>query len=423
MTTGESVELKWDPEIDTPATIAVIGGGPAAVEAALYGRFLGYDVLVFTRTRIGPSLARWGEAAMPVPFGQVATSLGLAALEAQGKPCQISPDEIISFRRYADEYLVPVAKTDLLYENINIQSQVQSISRTGAWPYVREDLDSRSHREFRLLIESQRRGQYAEIVDLVLDCTGRAGRLGMASGGGRSAGEPVQGNSDSKMLVGKRDVLGAEAERFAGRSVFMWGDSLAACAMADEFYRLAEKHPGTKLTWALPTPALRLGLPGVFESRMAGDVGGYRPIIRRANTLVEMGELPIVVMGCEGVERCQEPVEHEPPEQSGSWAIRLQISGDNTLDIEADEVINAAAPRSDWTISDAIDPKPITGAPASVTAEPHYYVIGSKCLGGVQAARPAHVPLSSIPEQIRQAYSLIVGRSDLDLYATVKPQQ
>lgn len=420
------MELKWDPEIDTPATIAVIGGGPAAVEAALYGRFLGYDVLVITQTRIGPSLARWGETPMPVPFGEVATSLGLAALQAQGKPCEIAPDEVTSFRRYAEEYLVPVAKTDLLYENINIQSQVQSISRTGAWPYVRENAEARSQREFRLLVESQRRGQYSEIVDLVIDCTGRTGRLGMASGGGKSAGEAVDTNSPDGMLNGKRDVLGNEAERFAGRHVFMWGDSLAACAMADEFYRLAEKHPGTKLTWALPTPALRIGLPEVFERRMAGDVGGYRPIIRRANTLIEMGELPVVVMGCEGVERCQQH-SGEPSEdstgQSTSWAIRLQIAGDNTLDIEADEVINAAAPRGDWSMCDAINPMPIEGAPPSVTAEPHYYVVGSKCLGGVEAARPAHVPLSCIPEQIREVFGLIGGRSDLNLYATVKPQQ
>ncbi|MEC9117285.1 MAG: FAD-dependent oxidoreductase, partial [Planctomycetota bacterium] len=32
--------------IDTPATIAILGAGPIGLEAALYARFLGYEVTV-----------------------------------------------------------------------------------------------------------------------------------------------------------------------------------------------------------------------------------------------------------------------------------------------------------------------------------------------------------------------------------------
>lgn len=60
-----SMQLDWDPEIDTPATIAVIGGGPCGVEAALYGRFLGYSVGFFDVHKVGDSLVAWGNRPMP----------------------------------------------------------------------------------------------------------------------------------------------------------------------------------------------------------------------------------------------------------------------------------------------------------------------------------------------------------------------
>ena len=35
--------------VDTPAKIAILGAGPIGLEAALYDRYLGYEVDVFER--------------------------------------------------------------------------------------------------------------------------------------------------------------------------------------------------------------------------------------------------------------------------------------------------------------------------------------------------------------------------------------
>jgi len=54
--------------LDPPARIAVLGAGPIGLEAALYGRFLGYDVDVYER---GAGVAHVAGAA-PAPCGSSA---------------------------------------------------------------------------------------------------------------------------------------------------------------------------------------------------------------------------------------------------------------------------------------------------------------------------------------------------------------
>jgi NADPH-dependent 2,4-dienoyl-CoA reductase/sulfur reductase-like enzyme len=48
----------WDPEIDAPAVVAILGAGPIGIEAALYARFLGYDVLLFDQGKVAGNVLR-----------------------------------------------------------------------------------------------------------------------------------------------------------------------------------------------------------------------------------------------------------------------------------------------------------------------------------------------------------------------------
>ena len=69
--------------VDTPARIAIFGAGPIGLEAALYARFLGYDVDVFDRGQVAENVLNWGHVRMFTPFGYNSSTLGLAALAAQ----------------------------------------------------------------------------------------------------------------------------------------------------------------------------------------------------------------------------------------------------------------------------------------------------------------------------------------------------
>jgi len=42
--------------LDPPGAIAVVGAGPLGIEAALYGRYLGYDVKLYEAKSVGSSM-------------------------------------------------------------------------------------------------------------------------------------------------------------------------------------------------------------------------------------------------------------------------------------------------------------------------------------------------------------------------------
>ena len=115
--------------VDTPAKIAVLGAGPIGLEAALYARFLGYDVDLFDRGRVAENVLRWGHVRMFSPFAMNCTPLGLAALQAQD-PSYEPPGEgdLLTGREYATRYLLPLSRTDLLADHLQLHTTVLSVS-------------------------------------------------------------------------------------------------------------------------------------------------------------------------------------------------------------------------------------------------------------------------------------------------------
>src|SRR5690606_32674011 len=153
-----------------------------------------------------------------------------AALAAQGSEKDLpAADARVSYRQYVEQYLIPVARTDLLYESVQVNSPVTSISRTCCSSSQAVPLAQRAEQEFRLLIESQQRGEYTQLVDIVLDCSGLSRRPGLASGGGMAIGERA---NTHEMLLGRLDVLGKQRGRLAGKHALIYGRDWTACANA-----------------------------------------------------------------------------------------------------------------------------------------------------------------------------------------------
>ncbi|MEO8268616.1 MAG: hypothetical protein ABI557_02780 [Aureliella sp.] len=404
------MHIDWDPEIDTPATIAVIGAGPVGVEAALYARFLGYDVLLFDSRRVGHRQLAWGDRTLGQTWGELTSPLGLAALTAQGtdndfpssggsgeEPLEQSTH--VSYRQYVEQYLIPVARTDLLYESVQVNSPVTSISRTscGGDPSIANE--RRAEQEFRMLIDSRQRGEYTQLVDIVLDCSGLARPLGLASGGGLAIGEST---AQAGMLSGRVDILGKHRGRLAGKHALLFGRDEEACGNAIDLAQLARAVPGTRATWILPKK---------FGDRDASFISpnAAAEFVATARKLADNEDIdsPVVSLSAWGIEAVQVDTE-------SGWRVRLQISEEETLDIQGAELINCQTTQCDWSFTQAL-PHVQRQGEDGLTGEPNYYVLGQKAVGVDERCT-----MQQAFEQIKKSFARIGGRAGLDLYETVR---
>ena len=392
--------MDWDPEVDTPATIAIIGAGPAGVEAALYARFLGYFVMLFDTRRVGHRLLACGDELLAQPWSEVTSPLGLAALAAQGTAKELpASDARVSYRQYVEQYLIPVARTDLLYESVQINSPVVSISRTCCGSGQVVSLEQRAEQEFRLLIDSQQRGEYTQLADVVLDCSGLGRLPGLASGGGLAVGERA---SLGHMLLGRVDVLGKHRARLAGKHALMYGRDWAACANALDIVKLARETPGTRATWIVPKQ-----LDGTDPLRLPSDASDEFASAAQRLLTNQDSDSPIGCVKAWGIEAARF-------DETEGWRVRLQVEEEETVDVLGANFINCRDASRDWSLTHAL-PLATDLAAEGLTAEPHYYVLGHKA---VESDAAFAIPQAF--EHIKQVFARIGGRAELDLYDTVR---
>jgi len=156
--------------VDTPATIAVIGAGPIGLEAALYARFLGYDVQVYEQGRAVEQLLRWGEVHFETPWKLTASPLGLAALRTQDPNYQTpEDDDLLTAAELAAVYYQPLAASDLLVDRIHTETTVVAIARPPlAEGEVVEEDDVLG---FKLTLRDSS-GEHQVEADVVIDASG-----------------------------------------------------------------------------------------------------------------------------------------------------------------------------------------------------------------------------------------------------------
>lgn len=398
------IELGWDPEIDTPATIAVIGGGPCGVEAALYARFLGYSVELYDAHKVGDSLLQWGDRLMPYPWRELASTLGLAAIEAHDHRLP-KLDNIPTYREYVESYLLPIARNDLLYSTVHIHTPVLSISRLGCDGSETVSLERYAEQEFRILLSSSQRGQFSQVVDIVLDCSGsQAVRRGMATGGGVPIGMT---SLNAPIYQGRLRIVEKYRNEFSGKRVLLLGNDVAAAANALDLFELT-KTEQSQLFWVMPKriePS-----PQLLDCACPGGPLSTDELDQAAKIFCQADDVTVIALHAWGVESIKE---------SGSQIlVELQTTEDSTINLCVDRIINCGNSISQPSYSHSLNLN-VQEDSSVITAEPHFYRLGS---------RASVLPRDTtnfywlIRQQIRQAFGLIGGRAELDLYSSVKPQ-
>ncbi len=238
--------------IETPARIAILGAGPIGLEAALYARYLGYDVDLYERGSVADNVRRWGHVRMFTPFGMNRSPLGTAALKAQDADWQPPGDDAqLTGREYAERYLTPLAQSDLLVDGLHEHTRVVSVGRDGLLKSDLHEDEARGDGEFRLLLDSTAPADHARqrwaTADVVVDATGTYGNGNWLG----SAGIPALGEraAAGQIEYGLPDVLGAHRQRYHGRNVLLVGDGDSAAASLVALAELAGQSPDTWVTW------------------------------------------------------------------------------------------------------------------------------------------------------------------------------
>ena len=116
--------------LDPPGSIAVVGAGALGIEAGLYGRYLGYDVIIMEAGEIGQNLLGLLDTVTPVLPDQCMSPLALSALKAQAETNPKSSRQIVlptTVGQWVQQCLVPLANTDLLRGRVSISNRVTMI--------------------------------------------------------------------------------------------------------------------------------------------------------------------------------------------------------------------------------------------------------------------------------------------------------
>jgi NADPH-dependent 2,4-dienoyl-CoA reductase/sulfur reductase-like enzyme len=230
--------------------LAILGGGPVGLEAALAAAEAGWPFTVYEQAGSpGAAVAAWGHVRLFSPWDLDVSPRQRRALAAagaevpQGASCPTG-------RELVDRVLAPVAALPEIAPHLRLGTRVQAVGREGLIKHREIANPVRAARPFRLLV-ADAGGERVEHADVVLDCTGTWGQPNRLGDGGIPAvGESALDGEIRRHLPD----FAAEADAWSGRTVFLAGSGhsaqTAACALAE----IAASHPGTWLLWAVKEP-------------------------------------------------------------------------------------------------------------------------------------------------------------------------
>jgi thioredoxin reductase len=404
--------------------IAVLGAGPVGLETALYARRLGLPVTVYERGKVGEHVRRWGHVRLFSPFGMNSTTLGRAAILA-GQSRHEFPGEsdCITGREHMTAYLEPLARTSLLDGCLRLETQILQLGRAGLGKEEDPGSPRRGQQPFRLLIREGKNRERVEEADVLLDCTGTFSQHRWLGDGGIPAVGEIA--AEGQIAYGLEDVLGERRGHYAGKTTVVIGSGYSAATTVCNLATLAEQDAATWVVWLARTTRSQP------IRRVANDPLKERDrLAARANTLATRTDGNVEFHN----QTVVEAVEFLGPDKgfritaqsagrSRTWdadrvVANIGYTPDRSLyrELQVHECyasegpIKLAAALLQHGGADCLT-QPATGAEALRSPEPNFYILGAKSYG-----RNSNFLLRSGFEQVRDVFTLLTGKPDLDLY-------
>ena len=409
---------------DSLPRIAILGAGPIGLEAALYARYLGYRVQLFER---GPSPAtnvlEWGHVTLFTPFAMNATSLGVAALQAQDAKWQApSGNAYLTGAEFHEQYLLRLAKSDLLVDCIQYDTEVVAVGRVDWLKREGVSNEERGESPFSILIRNSKGDELRTEADVVIDCTGTFGNHNWLGQGGI----PALGETKAARNIeyGLPDVLGERRETYEEKRVLVVGAGYSAATTVVSLAKL-----DTSITWVTRGTSSGGPIKRIPDDRLASRdalAEQANAIATNASELVKFSANTAI--GAISFQESSQTFEvtftgeNEFTEAFDQIIANVGYHPDNGIyrELQVHECYATGGPmklaaqlmRSSGS-GDCLD-QSACGPESLMNPEPNFYILGSKSYG-----RRSDFLLSVGLEQVREIFTMIGEREDLDIYSTM----
>jgi len=391
--------------VESPAHIVIVGAGTIGVEAALYARFLGYQVTLLDSGDVGASLRKWGHVRMFTPFGANCTRLGRSALAAQYDNLVLPPDDQhVTAGEYLDKYLQPLAESDLLANCVKRHHTVVSIARSSQTKAENLGQPERGESPLVTLAKDEQGHEHVFESDIVLDCSGVGGQSNYIGGGG----SPAVGELAARPYFesGLIDAGGKDAKHYANQQILVLGAGHSAATNICQLSVLARETLETHVTW-VTREAKANGQSGPVAVIQDDPLPQRKRLAGEANQLVldETGHLD------HWPETTVKSIHFEPQNSHFHVTLDGKHSGIHTFDRVVANV--GYRPNLEMLHELQLDLCPHTeGTKNLIQPEPNFYILGSKSYG-----RDSSYLVTDGFDQIRRVFAIIGDRENLDLYA------
>ncbi len=312
-----------NPPVPAPGHVAILGGGPIGLDAALACVDRGWPFTVYEAAgAVAANVQAWSHVRLFTPWSMNISPRMLAHLQAAGSAVPGPAEHCPTGREFATQLLLPLAELPELAGRIEAGTTVLAIARQGLLKHEEIGSAERGAQPFRLLLAGPDGVERVAHADLVLDCTGSYASSNTLGDGGIPA--PGEGQVADR-IVRRIPDLQAGAQEWTGRRILLVGSGKSAQTAARDLAELVAGAPGTRVVWAV-----RAAEPDWDE--VSDD-----PLVQRQE-LVEVSER-LRAGAVPGFEvRTGVAVEALRP-SGGEVAVTLRSDGGGTEEITVDRIL------------------------------------------------------------------------------------
>jgi cation diffusion facilitator CzcD-associated flavoprotein CzcO len=225
--------------------VAVIGAGPIGLAAAAHLLARGETPVVLEAGEAaGASIRQWSHVRLFSPWKYLVDPTVRELLEEGGWTAP-DADALPTGGELVAGLIDPLAAHPAIAPHIRFGRRVTAVTRLGT---DRVKSAGRESAPFEIVARTAGGSEERILARAVIDASGTWTQPNpLGAGGVPAAGE----EGSARIRYGIPDVLGAERDRYAGRSVLVAGSGHSAFNAVLDLATLARQEPGTEVTWAV----------------------------------------------------------------------------------------------------------------------------------------------------------------------------